>query len=163
MFSGNFWKFAGAFLAIMVVAGGGFFVWDRYFSKDARGAAAFRDYQKQVEKAYKNDTYGGATPEETLKLFVEALKKEDVELASKYFALDDNLSREKWTNYLNDVKNKNLLGQMTRDLERAVPDPDGPLYKSDFGFVIYTSNGLVGAEIDMELNPISKLWKIENL
>jgi len=33
------------------------------------------------------DTYGGKTPEETLNLFIEALKKEDLELASKYFVL----------------------------------------------------------------------------
>lgn len=44
------------------------------------------NYQNaQIEKQYKEDQYGGATPEETLKLFVEALEKKDFVLASKYY------------------------------------------------------------------------------
>lgn len=164
MFSKNFWGFAGVFLLIMLVAGGGFFVWDRYFSEGAKNLAAFKDYQKQVEEAYRNDTYGGATPEETLRLFVEALKKEDIELASKYFALDDNLSKNEWLNHLSELKNRNLLSLMARDIEtRAKSDLKNRLYKNDYKFVLYTDDGLVGAEIDMEFNPISKVWKIESL
>src|SRR3989338_4669686 len=45
-----------------------------------------RAYDK-VEEPYYTDTYGGATPEETYDLFIEALKAGDVELASKYFVL----------------------------------------------------------------------------
>src|SRR6266403_2009295 len=41
--------------------------------------------QASLEAAYKNDPYGGATPEETLKLFIDALEKKDYALASKYF------------------------------------------------------------------------------
>ncbi len=44
--------------------------------------------QAELEDAYKKDTYGGATPEETLKLFVQALEKKDYELASKYFVVE---------------------------------------------------------------------------
>lgn len=38
--------------------------------------------------AEKADTYGGETPEETWALFLDALKKQDFELASKYFVTD---------------------------------------------------------------------------
>ncbi len=44
--------------------------------------------QKSIEeetKLLKQDTYGGKTPEETLELFVQALKQKDSELASKYY------------------------------------------------------------------------------
>lgn len=41
--------------------------------------------QAELEAAYKNDPYGGATPEETLKLFVAALEKKDYTLAANYF------------------------------------------------------------------------------
>lgn len=146
----------------MMLAGGGYFVWDRYFSESARDVRAFKDYQKQVEEAYRNDIYGGATPEETLKLFVEALKKEDIELASKYFALDDNLSREKWDNYLKQVKEKGLLKQMANDIEKDAK-LGNPAYKSDAGFVLLNDDGTVGVQIDMEINPVSKVWKIESL
>lgn len=41
--------------------------------------------QAALEAQYKNDPYGGATPEATLKLFIEALEKKDYTLASNYF------------------------------------------------------------------------------
>ena len=42
-------------------------------------------YAKGMNKANTADTYGGATPEETLQLFVDALKAGDIELAAKYY------------------------------------------------------------------------------
>lgn len=38
-----------------------------------------------LEEAYKNDTNGGSTPEETLQLLIRALEKKDAKLASSYF------------------------------------------------------------------------------
>jgi len=44
---------------------------------------------EKFEQAYldflKNDTYGGKTPRETYELYVEALKKGDIDLAVKYY------------------------------------------------------------------------------
>ncbi|MBI3273718.1 MAG: hypothetical protein HYZ69_01100, partial [Candidatus Colwellbacteria bacterium] len=53
--------------------------------------ATYNDYRaKQViyemERPYREDAYGGATPEQTYAFFIAALKKGDVELASKYFS-----------------------------------------------------------------------------
>ncbi len=42
----------------------------------------------QMEALEKADTYGGKTPEETLDLYIEALKKGDIELAAKYSRVD---------------------------------------------------------------------------
>ncbi len=49
------------------------------------------EYSRKVKEARKKekqllsqDHYGGKTPEETLKLFVDALKKKDAKLAAKY-------------------------------------------------------------------------------
>ena len=159
----NFFIFSGVLITVLVLSAGGLSLWKRYNDPARQQKLAFENYQKQVEEAYKNDTYGGSTPEETLRLFVEALKKEDVELASKYFTLDDNLNREKWVNNLLAIKNKGLLASMVRDLDNAVPDPDGPLYKNDFSFVIYSGDGSVATEIDMEFNSVSRVWKIESL
>ncbi len=41
----------------------------------------------EQEKPYLEDTYGGATPKETLDLFIAAVEKEDFDLASKYFVI----------------------------------------------------------------------------
>lgn len=42
------------------------------------------EFQLALSKPYREDTYGGKTPEETWGMFLDALKKGDVELASKY-------------------------------------------------------------------------------
>ena len=50
------------------------------------------DSQKVVDamnKEYAEDPYGGTTPEETLKLFTDALKNGDTALAAKYFLPED--------------------------------------------------------------------------
>ncbi len=43
---------------------------------------------EQIEKTIKNDTYGGKTPEETLRMFIDAVEAGDYELASKYFTVE---------------------------------------------------------------------------
>ena len=44
-------------------------------------------YKSNPERIYKQDTFGGKTPQETYKMFVSALRLSDFELASKYFVL----------------------------------------------------------------------------
>ncbi|MBI2064963.1 MAG: hypothetical protein HYT62_02845, partial [Candidatus Yanofskybacteria bacterium] len=140
----------------------GFFIWERY-----QGYGEYRDY-KALERRYieamTEDSYGGKTPQETLDLFVVALKDEDVELASKYFMLDDNLSREKWLKTLKIFKEQGVLDDMARDIEgKTQEDKEGKTDENDFKFVMYDENGDVGARINMRFNQYSKVWKIESL
>ena len=44
--------------------------------------------QERLERPYRQDKYGGKTPEETFDMFLDALRKEDIDLASKYFVLN---------------------------------------------------------------------------
>jgi len=53
--------------------------------------ATYSDYQTkrmiyEMERPYREDAYGGLTPEATYALFIAALKKGDIDLASKYFS-----------------------------------------------------------------------------
>jgi hypothetical protein len=169
MQSSSYWKFAGVFLAIIILAGGGYFVWDRFFSEAGKYRRMFAEQErvyKEAEQKYiaamTADTYGGKTPQETLDMFVSALRAGDVELASKYFLLDENASRERWLKRIIEIKGRGLLEVMASDIQRAVPDPEGPLYEGNYGFVIYTNGGVVGAEIDMQFNKYSQIWKIES-
>lgn len=157
----KFYLFLITLVVILVLVGGGYYVWRKFNPTPYDvGMKLVENYEKQMRA----DTYGGATPEETLKLFVAALKKEDVELASKYFMLDDNGSREKWVQRLTELKEKKLLQQMATDIEtKAKPDLKNKISETDFKFVLYQDNGLVGAGIDMELNKQSGVWKIESL
>lgn len=70
---------------------------------------------KNLEKQYAEDPYGGETPEETLRLFIDALKKGDTDLAAKYFVLD---KQEQWREDLGKIEEKNILKDMITDLER---------------------------------------------
>ncbi len=80
-------KFFGVAL-IFVLAGAGV-VWGIDYYQYMRSP----EYQtklnsEKLQAAAKADTYGGSTPEEALSLFVDALKKGDINLASKYFVVD---------------------------------------------------------------------------
>ncbi len=157
-----------------------YLVWFTFLSQEARLKKEFDRQYKQFllakenyEKAMKEDVYGGKTPEETLKLFIEALKKEDIELASKYFILETNtqspdyLTRNKWISFLNNLKEKKLLKRMASDLEINAK-PLGPLDKnykdlSYFSFGLFNDEGVIEVKIDMKFNQYSQVWKIESL
>ncbi|MDI6821171.1 MAG: hypothetical protein QMD65_03275 [Patescibacteria group bacterium] len=119
------------------------------------------------DEAMRNDTYGGKTPEETLNLFIEALKKDDLALASKYFLLETNLedknylTNNKALSALLDLKNQNKIQYVINLLSNAVPATKPSLYGGDYNFVAYEGKILV-SEINMELNNYSKVWKIQS-
>ncbi|OHA07512.1 MAG: hypothetical protein A3B29_02360 [Candidatus Sungbacteria bacterium RIFCSPLOWO2_01_FULL_51_34] len=70
---------------------------------------------KALERRYAEDTYGGKTPEETLELFIAALKKEDIDLAVKYFVFD---KQEEWRDKLQKIKEGRQINLMVGDLSR---------------------------------------------
>jgi len=171
----KYWKFVLAFLGIIILIGGVFFVWEKYFSpqaklnrQNAENYQKYLDWQKNYEDAMKNDTYGGETPEETLQMFIEALRNEDIELASKYFMLETDtqdpnyLTRNKIVKALQEEKQKDKLQYIADILSRAILDPAGPLYEGDYGFVVYEKEKVI-AEINMEFNKESGVWKIQSL
>ncbi|MBI2057783.1 MAG: hypothetical protein HYT63_02245 [Candidatus Yanofskybacteria bacterium] len=69
---------------------------------------------KKMEAPYKNDKYGGKTPEETFDLFLEALRKEDIELASKYFVIK---KQDEWKKTLGKYRDSNLLASLTNEFQ----------------------------------------------
>ena len=169
----NFWKFLIGFLALMVLVGGGYFVWDRYLSPQAKlnretqkNYEKYLTWQKNYEKAMREDTYGGKTPEETLQMFIEALKKEDIDLASKYFSLNTNenseyyLTRKEWEEGLKKVKEEGKLNEIILQLsgvKLTFKDEDGALFK------LYDSKGEVKILVEIKFNKYSGVWKIESM
>ncbi len=107
-------KFFGWLVGVVAIGIAAFFGFEylRYQNSDEYRAEQF---VKNWEKQYAEDAYGGDTPEETLRLFISALKQGDTELAAKYFVID---KQQEWRKDLAKLKEKNLLGEMVRDLER---------------------------------------------
>lgn len=119
--------------------------------------------ERRYIEAMTSDTYGGKTPQETLDLFVAALRAEDVDLASKYFMLDDNLSREKWVKTLGVFKERGFLDDMVRDIGEAIPNSSDSIDENDFKYILLDKEGLATTTINFRLNTYSKVWKIESL
>jgi len=165
----RYWRFVAGFLLIIIIAVGGFFVWNRYFSPSAKLARQtqenyqkYLDFQKNYENAMKNDTYGGKTPEETLKMFIDALKKGDIELASKYFMLrEDGTPDPKWGDGLIKTKEAGKLQEVISLLSKT--KPAGSIMEGYFGFEIRDAKNKLVSDINIRLNKYSNVWKIESM
>jgi hypothetical protein len=156
-------KFLGIVAAALVVIAGLSVYSDWRGRKNVENAAeALKRFEKEEYERAMADTYGGKTPQETLDMFVDALRKGDVELASKYFMLDDNLSREKWVDYLANIKQKGLLVIMADDVAQEAR-PLGSSREGAFAFALFNKDGTVGVQILMQFNKYSQVWKIESL
>ena len=115
-------------------------------------------YYELLQEAYKNDTYGGSTPEETLELFKKALEKGDIELAAKYFVI------EKQKKILSDLKAgepNGILKSLSSDLSRV--DNGYPSGDNRYVFQTFDKDGVQEFSFELVLNPSSERWKIESL
>src|SRR3989344_584419 len=156
----HFWKFFAGLLAIVVL---GFLV--IYGADFYNNPRILRDWlearktQKQYEdlkKLYEADTYGGKTPEETLALFIDALKKGDTDLAAKYVFIDDQ------ENVRADLLQAKTTGNLNKVIERF-----GLLKKSkteidEASFVILGEDNIVKYQILLSKNQ-NDVWKILEL
>ena len=124
--------------------------------QDWRIANALR---KQAEEPYRNDKYGGKTPEETFDMFIAALEEGDVELASKYFVIK---KQESWRQSFFTIKSQpavydEMLAEMIFARDNAHKKIEG-----DFAWFSYTMPGeKIGAQLVFE--KIFNRWKIGNL
>lgn len=120
---------------------------------------AARALQSQLEKLYRNDKYGGKTPEETFDMFIAALEKGDVELASKYFVIE---KQESWKQSLAALKEQlpvynEMLAEMKFARNNAHQETEG-----DFAWFSYTMSGeKLGEQLVFER--IFSRWKIKVL
>ena len=89
----------------------------KYRLEQWKTARKMEQFNKIVEELFKNDIYGGKTPEETYNLFVTSLKNEDVDLAVKYIILDAERQR-KYYDKFSDKKQKGTLKKYVESLPK---------------------------------------------
>lgn len=143
-------KFIGGFVLIIALAMGGLYFLNYYFSAEQKSIR----YYKNLERQYAEDTYGGQTPEETLQLFIDALKAGDIELASKYFVVD---KRGEWLDNLSKIKNNGFLQVMISDLNR--PKNKYSVSDAQVGFDIANDKKEVALTVLIGRNS-NDIWKI---
>ena len=114
----------------------------------------WKTYATGMKQAYAEDPYGGATPEETLKLFVDALRAGDIELASKYYIPEKQ--EEVFHDLEKGKKNGNTLGYVEY-LENR--DEGKFLSPNEYSFSVSEGQEFL-FYIRVVLNPANKKWKI---
>lgn len=159
----------GAIIGVIVVAAGflGFRQYeeekyrprdfDEFVREEKPTEAEIMEYTRRLEKAYENDIYGGDTPEETLNLFIEALKAEDIELASKYFIVE---KQEEMRRELTISKENNVLPILVKDLEK---EKKGGGDEQRYTFTTFDENNVAEFSFDLVKNPETGKWKLESL
>ncbi|MEK7589691.1 MAG: hypothetical protein AAB475_00345 [Patescibacteria group bacterium] len=119
----------------------------------------YTKWEESIKEQYRNDTYGGDTPEETWAMFLQALEKKDFDLASKYFVLDE---QKKWFEALN-MADQNNLSIWLNELKTLRKD-GGESISKDKEYYHYTAKteefGIISSPVVFFFNPYSKVWKI---
>ena len=149
------WKFIAGFLALIAI-GIVILLFGSYADPEAKQEREAKQYLDDLREQYENDPYGGVTPEETLNLFIEALEKGDVELASKYFVIDE---QEEQLKYLQSLQNENqleLIIKDTKNLQLRRKDNEKAF------FAIANENNVVKVQVIMGLG-VNNKWKIYEL
>jgi hypothetical protein len=107
-----------------------------------------------LEEAYKNDPYGGSTPEETLQMYIVALEKGDIEMAVNLFAVEDrenakvSFDEAKYMKeYILHLKMKSVFIPSAAGLDEA-------------SLEFYNEEGEQSHAEDFKLNPFSNKWKL---
>ena len=167
-FTGSWIKPAVILSACVIFIMVSFTVWTKYLSPDARKSRAdeqkiaeFINNIELAEKRQREDTFGGETPEETLQLFISALEADDLELASKYFELNEQGERDE--EILESIKQSKSSGELPKiiDLLKTAKSAGG--WGQYFGFEVLDNNGELIQDIGLSKNEYSGLWKIENM
>ena len=110
-----------------------------------------------LTKKYAADTYGSTTPEGTLGMFVDALKKGDADLAAKYFIPEKQATQKKiFENWIKLKKNAEIADRYSQAKDGSENIPGYYILN------IYEKDG-VNMQIILLKNNYSGKWKIQSL
>ncbi len=114
---------------------------------------------KNLEAAYRTDTYGSTTPEGTLELFKDALKAGDIELASKYFLIEE---QKNGLVQLQEAQRNSNIEQyldLLKDAKKSLYDG----VQNKVEFYVEDNRGVAVYSLVLIKNPLTEVWKIERI
>ena len=145
---------AAVFLVLTAVT----FGWEAW--KSYKWQKSVDEFQERLEKPYREDTYGGAAPEETWVMFLGALRAGDIELASKYFAVE---KQEEYKEILEKTKQENKLNEWIKEME-GLKKSEREALKGQLNYYYdyfdQEFNQVLSSPVIFYLNPLTKVWKI---
>lgn len=127
----------------------------RFFNEWRAERAGYK-LEEELMRPYNEDFVGGKTPEETFQLFLDALRREDIDAAAKYFVID---KQEEWRKSFSEIKAKGEWGNMMKDVSRAKAvqnEEENALYEA------IGDEGLVTVSLDI-VKQRNGVWKIRSL
>jgi len=159
----KFWRFALLLAAIIVLGFAAIFwrlvpyTWEAWQQqRETRQLVKQMEEQKRREA---EDTYGGQTPQETYQLFIDALKKEDIDLAVKYFSFDkQDEIRQRLTRIRDNGKWQLMVDVFSGKLSRIEfkDAGTGTLYE----VMLWDKADLLIAAFQLEKYSHKNLWKL---
>jgi len=159
---GRMKKFGLLLLAFIIFGGVTYYAWswNHYYrhapertSRDMVFMWQWKMYADGLRVAYQEDTHGGGTPEETLQLFIDALKSGDIELASKYYIPEKQA----------EVHADLILGMKNGSLEETAEiysKADFPKQTSESKYFMSVNSQNLSFDIVFWKNPTTNKWKI---
>lgn len=160
----RYFRLTAIFAATILILTGGAY-WYMHKSPKALVLRAISNY----ESVMRDDAYGGKTPDETISLFSEALRRGDIDSAAKYFMPEQNLSapdyltRKKWEQALLRVKSENKLAGIAEAVKKMRSSGRNTGATSTVEYVVPEGDGAAGRAMVLVFNGYAGVWKIESL
>jgi hypothetical protein len=114
---------------------------------------AYDEWQEEFYQRALADNVGGKTPQDTLRMYIEAVEKGDYELASKYFILE---KQEKWFSELSEISKVGKINLFLDPIREALALDNGKFSESNKIKYFTISEPIA---IDLGLYP-SGVWKL---
>jgi len=168
----SLWRRVLIVFGIVILAAGGVFAFI-YFNpeahrerEEAEDTRRFLNNLEALKQESARDIYGGQTPEETLNLFIAALRSGDVVAAAKFFEGEPDfetghLSWKKFEEGLKKIQTRGNLARFADDLEGY--DEISSSSPSDAWVFYKNEDGERDGELHMTVNVNSGIWKIGNI
>lgn len=150
-------------LVLLLLLGGGIIILLSYFSSPGKQVRHYtkrlttlqQEIQKQKEQS-ERDIYGDKTPKGTYQLFVNALQKSNIDLASKYFVLS---KQEQYKKLLQSIKEHKGWEQMVTDLTSSLNNKGKYQDKSNYLLEVTDKNNNLITTVHL-VAATNSLWKI---
>lgn len=131
--------------------------------KELEADVVFFETVNDAERALKSDTAGGKSPEETLGLYLQALKENNPVQTAQYFMLntdpmsEDFLTRTGWEVRYRELERRSELQELYKQLSRLTLTFSN---ETEATFQYHDKERDVLYGVRMALNPYAGLWKL---
>jgi hypothetical protein len=121
-----------------------------------------QQYIHGVEEQLRSDTDGGKTPEETLHMFIAALKAGDIEKAKSYYSLYPEKRSAMFKARLDQLNKEGKIAEMIELLGKIKEEKRERQNSTAWFSYIDSNKSLISIELT-KAEQFSDIWKIESL